>query len=296
MSLLSPVLDQRTHPNLPSVQATLNYLLPMAEKPVNYTYDPPEGIPRNSGTSVGYTVPIYNAREIAADLSVDREGFALLDQHTAVQDFYDDDEVRRVYYPEAEQWLKAVTGATRVVIFDHVVRNAQRARTRVAKLSQPGLNDIKEPARRVHNDFTANSGYTRGRLVLNQIGEKDPEALLRQRFSIINIWRAIANPIQESPLALSDARSIAPTDWVASDLVYRDRVGETYSITYNPSHQWFYFPKMHRDEALLIKCFDSDETGLARFSAHTAFDDPTSPTDAPPRESIELRTLVFYES
>ncbi|MBW4690907.1 MAG: hypothetical protein KME27_03985 [Lyngbya sp. HA4199-MV5] len=286
MSLLSPVLDPLTRPNLPSVQATLNYLLPMAEKPVNYTYDPPEGFSRNSGTSVGYEVPIYNARSIAADLSVDREGFALLDQHTAVQDFYDDDEVRRVYYPEAEQWLKKVTGATRVVVFDHVVRNAQRS----------GQNDIREPARRVHNDFTANSGYTRGRRVLGEIGENDPDALLRQRFSIINIWRAIANPIQESPLALSDARSIAPGDWVASDLVYRDRVGETYSITYNPSHQWFYFPQMHRDEALLIKCFDSDESGLARFSAHTSFDDPTSPADAPPRESIELRIFVFYEA
>lgn len=288
MSLLSPVLDPLTRPNLPSVQATLHYLLPMPEKPVNYTYDPPEGVPRNSGTSVPYEVPIYNARSIAADLSVDREGFALLDQHTAVKDFYDDEEVRRVYYPEAEQWLKEVTGAARVVIFDHVVRNAQR--------SQPGQNDIREPARRIHNDFTANSGYTRARLVLNQIGEKDPEALLRQRFSIINIWRAITNPIQESPLALSDARTIAPTDWVASDLVYRDRVGETYSITYNPSHQWFYFPQMHRDEALLIKCFDSDETDIARFSAHTSFDDPTSPVNAPPRESIELRTFVFYDA
>lgn len=293
MSLLNPVVDRAIHDRLPSVTAALNYLLPMTDKPVNYTYEPPAGIPRQSGLSVAYEVPIYNARSIAADLSVDREGFALVEQHSAVQDFYNEEEVRRVYYPEAEQFLKELTGATQVVVFDHVVRNSQRARTRVAKLSQPG-NDIKEPARRIHNDFTANSGYTRGRLVLEQIGEADPDALLRQRFSIINIWRTIAEPIQESPLAVCDARSIAPTDWVASDLVYRDRVGETYSITYNPLHRWFYFPKMHRDEVLLIKCFDSDEGDRARFAAHTAFDDPTSPLNAPPRESIELRTLVFY--
>ncbi|GAB1537543.1 hypothetical protein NUACC21_01880 [Scytonema sp. NUACC21] len=91
-----------------------------------------------------------------------------------------------------------------------------------------------------------------------------------------------------------DAQSIAPTDLVAGDLVYRDRVGETYAVTYNPEHRWFYFPQMQKDEALLIKCFDSAEDGRARFTAHTAFDDPTSPSDAPPRESIELRTLVFY--
>jgi hypothetical protein len=83
-------------------------------------------------------------------------------------------------------------------------------------------------------------------------------------------------------------------DLVAGDLVYRDRVGETYAITYNPSHRWFYFPQMQQNEVLLIKCFDSATDGKARFAAHTAFDDPTSPADAPSRESIELRTLIFY--
>jgi hypothetical protein len=111
----------------------------------------------------------------------------------------------------------------------------------------------------------------------------------------VNVWRAIADPIQESPLAVADARSIASNDWVASDLVYPDRVGETYGVTYNPLHEWFYFPLMHRERALSIECFDSAEDGTARFSAHSAFDDPTSPADAPVRESIELRTLVFYE-
>ena len=76
--------------------------------------------------------------------------------------------------------------------------------------------------------------------------------------------------------------------------MYRDRIGETYSVTYNRSHQWFYFPHMNQTEALLIKCFDSEHNGVARFAAHTAFDDPTSPINAPPCESIELRTLVFY--
>lgn len=286
MSQNSFVLDKPGIKDLPYVEAKLNYLVPTTEKPVNYTYDPPAGVPRNSGSSIAYTVPIYNGRAIASDFSVDREGFALVDHPTGVQDFYDDDEVRRVYYAEAERLLKDLTGAFKVVIFDHLVRNAQR--------SQPGKNDIREPGKRVHNDFTAGSGYARARLVLNKIGEPDPETLLQHRFSIINVWRAIANPIQESPLAVSNARSIAPSDWVASDLVYRDRVGETYSATYNPNHEWVYFPFMHRNEALLIKCFDSAEDGRARFSAHSAFEDPTSPPDAPPRESIELRTFVFY--
>ncbi len=286
MSLDSQVLDRPIYEDLPYVEANLNYLIPMAEKPVNYTYEPPPGIPRYSGNYQTYKLPIRNARSISQNISLNREGFALTEHHTNVRDFYDEDEIRNVYYPEVEQLLKEVTGATKVVIFDHTLRNLQRFKQ--------GENGIREPVKRVHNDFTAKSGYTRARLELAARLIDDIDTLLQQRFAIINVWRAIAQPIQESPLTVCDAQSIAPTDLVASDLVYRDRVGETYAITYNPGHRWFYFPQMHRDEALFIKCFDSAEDGQARFAAHTAFEDPTSPPDAPPRESIELRTLVFY--
>ncbi len=288
MSFNSQVIDKPTSQNLPYVEANLNYLVPMAEKPVNYTYEPPSGIPRSNTESVVHKLRIYNARSISKDILLDREGFGFTEHNTSVRNFYDEDELRQVYYPEAEQLLKEVTGATKVVIFDHTLRNA--------KLSNPGENKIREPGKRVHNDFTAKSGYTRARLELaaRGIDHDEIEALLQQRFAIINVWRGIADTIQESPLGLADARSIAPKDIVAGDLVYRDRVGETYAITYSPEHKWYYFPQMRRNEVIFIKCFDSAEDGRARFSAHSAFDDPSSPLDAPARESIELRTFVFY--
>lgn len=288
MSLNNQVIDRAISQELPSVEANLSYLIPMAEKPVNYTYEPPIGIARTNATYQTHKLPIYNARSISENISLDKEGFALTGHNTNVRNFYDEDEVRRVYYPEAEQLLKEVTGATKVVIFDHTLRNAGN--------SKPGENNIKEPVKRVHNDFTGKSGLTRARLELAARGRDNDEidTLLQQRFAIVNVWRAIAQPIQESPLAVCDAQSIAITDLVAGDLVYRDRVGETYGVTYNSKHKWFYFPQMHRDEALFIKCFDSAEEGHARFAAHTAFEDPTSPANAPPRESIELRTFVFY--
>lgn len=286
MSLKNQVLDRPISQELPYVEANLSYLIPMVEKPVNYTYEPPAGIPRTNATYQTHKLPIYNARSISENISLDKEGFTFTGHNTNVRNFYDEDEVRRVYYPEAEQLLKEVTGATKVVIFDYTLRNAGN--------SKPGENNIKEPAKRVHNDFTAKSGYTRARLELAARGIDDIDGLLKQRFAIINVWRAIATPIQESPLAVCDAQSIAITDLVVGDLVYRDRVGETYGVTYNSTHKWFYFPQMHRDEALFIKCFDSAEDGHARFAAHTAFEDPTSPANAPPRESIELRTFVFY--
>ena len=286
MSLNTQVLDRQFVEELPYVEANLHYLVPMAEKPVNYTYETPAGIPRQNGIYQPQSLPIRNARSIVENLSLDREGFALTEHRTKVRNFYDEDELRNVYYLEAEQLLKEVTGATQVVIFDHTLRNAQE--------SKPSENSIKEPVKRVHNDFTAKSGYARARKELEARGVENIEELLQQRFAIINIWRAIVDIIQESPLAVCDAQSIAPTDLVAGDLVYRNRIGETYAVTYNPEHKWYYFPQMQRDEALFIKCFDSAEDGIARFAAHTAFADPTSPTDAPPRQSIELRTFVFY--
>ena len=286
MTLNTQVLDKPIVEELPYVEANLHYLVPMAEKPVNYTYEPPAGIPRQNGIYEPQSLPIRNARSILGQISLDREGFAFTEHHTQVRNFYDEDELRNVYYREAEQLLKEVTGASQVVIFDHTLRNAQE--------SKPGENSIKEPVKRVHNDFTAKSGYARARRELEARGVENIDELLQQRFAIINIWRAIADTIQESPLAVCDAQSILPTDLVAGDLVYRDRIGETYAVTHNPEHKWYYFPQMQRDEALFIKCFDSAEDGIARFAAHTAFADPTSPADAPPRQSIELRTFVFY--
>ncbi|OKH30703.1 methyltransferase [Calothrix sp. HK-06] len=286
MSINSQVLEIGVVDELPYIEANLHYLIPMPEKPVIYIDEPPPGIPRYNGKYEAYKLPIRNARLIKRNLSLDQEGFTFVNHHSAVSNFYDDNEIRRVYYPEAEQLLLKATGATKVIVFDHNVRNTLR--------SQQNQNNVREPVKRVHNDFTAKSGYSRARLVLEALKIEDAEALLQRRFSIVNVWRPIAEPVQEDPLAICDAKSMAKTDLVASDLVYRNRVGETYGITYNPTHQWFYFPQMQKHEVVLIKCFDSSEDIDARFTAHTAFEDPTSLPDAPPRESIELRTLVFY--
>ena len=178
----SQVLDRPISSDLPYVEANLNYLIPMAEKPVNYTYEPPPGVPRHNGTYQTYKVPIYNARSISENISLDREGVGFTQHLSSVRDFYDEDEIRRVYYPEAEQLLLDVTGATKVVIFDHTLRNLQRFKQ--------GEDAIKEPVKRVHNDFTAKSGYTRARSELAARGIDDIDALLQQRFAVINIWRA----------------------------------------------------------------------------------------------------------
>jgi len=227
-------------------------------------------------------VLIRNSR-FGEEPSLDRQGFRLVRQQTAVRDFYDREEVKKVYYPEIEVLLKEVTGAEKVVVFDHQVRNIE--------LSKQGERNAREYVRMVHNDYTAKSGPRR---VRDHLPAAEAEERLRHRFAEINVWRPIRGPIESTPLAICDAQSIDPKDFVPTDFVYRDKVGEVYRFTYNAQHRWSYFPRLERDEAILLKCYDSKEDGRSRFTAHSAFEDPTSPPDAAPRESIEVRALVFW--
>jgi hypothetical protein len=267
----------------PSVEASLNHLAANGERPVSYTFEPPPGVPLFSGKRDAHTVPIHDARGLPEGPTLDREGFACVDHATSVADFHDDAQVRGVYYPEVEALLARETGAVRVVIFDHTVRAGSPERR-----TETGA---REPVRSVHNDYTELSGRRR---VTDHLEPDEAQERLRGRHAVINVWRSIRGAVEASPLAVCDARSIAPEDWIATDLVYPDRVGEVYSVRFSPAHRWFYYPRLRADEALLIKTYDSLDDGTARFSAHTAFDDPTSDAGAPPRESIDVRALVFF--
>jgi len=274
-------MDGLTSADLKGVVAPLNFLEPMAEKPVSYNYDPPPGVLPRTGRNETHTVTVHDARAIGYRLSLDKEGFVLLRRPSAVKNFYDEDEIARVYYPECERLIREATGAVRVHAFDHITRNAA--------MSSPG-SLVKQPAKRVHNDYTEKSAPQRVRDLMGD----EAEELLKHRYAEINLWRPIRGPLLESPLALCDAQTLEDENLIPSDLRYPDRVGEIMSITYNPRQRWYYFPKMQAGELILIRCFDSAGSGPHRFSAHGAFDDPTSPADAPARESIELRALVFF--
>jgi hypothetical protein len=259
-----------------NLTATLHYLKRGPEKPTFYRIEPPPGVLQWNGIDDPHQVSIEDARGREAEFTLDRNGFTLVRAPTAVGDFYDPDEIKRVYYPEVEQLLRDRLGASRVFVFDHNVRNAARP-------------DLAPPSRQVHNDHTVNSAPRR---VRDHLGA-DAEALLEHRFGIINVWRPIRGPVLDSPLALCDARSFTDADLIASDLVYAHVRGETSRVEYNPAHRWHYFSEMQTDEALLIRIHDSATDGRARLSFHTSFENPLTP-GAPPRESIEVRTLVFF--
>jgi hypothetical protein len=266
------------------VEADLMFVAPGAEKPYTYTFEPPPGVAASNIAYEPHTVRVRSARDVAGQLSLDVQGVAMARHRSAVRDFWDEAQTLALGHPETAQLVKDVTGASRVVVYDHTLR--RRA---------PGTVDRaagapRQPATRAHVDQTIASGPQRVREVMGD----QAEALLAGRAAIINVWRPIHHTARDWPLAVADARSVAPRDLIGSDLIFPHRKGEIYLLRHDPAQRWLYVPDLAVDEALLIKCWDSDP-GVARFAPHTAFEDPTTPPDAPPRESIEFRTIAFFD-
>lgn len=263
-----------------SIEATLNYVKNDGQKIVVEPVGGGSTEMKTLGTLDPHSVIIRNGRKF--ETSLDGEGFLLAWHETGVTDFFDETQLRDVYYQEMIDLIKAQSGAKRVVVFDHTLRTADDA-DRAARR-------IREVVPRVHNDYTEWSGPQRVRDLLPD----EAERLLSGHFAIIQVWRPIRYPVETFPLALCDAQSISPNDLIVTERRHPNRIGQTYSISYNPDHRWFWFPLQRREEAIVFKVYDSLKDGRARWSAHTAFDDPTAPPDARPRESIEIRTLAFF--
>jgi hypothetical protein len=261
----------------------LRYLVPSEATPVYYaSQGGGDAELQMEGLFEERAVEIADGRALDDECSLDREGFLLASHKTAVADFYDRVDVTTTYEPEVKRLVMAATGAVRVVVFDHTWRGGEAA---VREKRQS-----REPTNVVHNDYTETSGPQRVRDLMGD----EADGLLENRFAVVNVWRPVKGPVLTWPLTLCDARSLAAGDLVASERRAEDRVGELTLVRYNPEHRWVYFPAMAWDEALLIKTFDSDASGRARWSIHTAFEDPSSPPRAAPRESIETRCFAFF--
>ena len=264
------------------VEAPLTFLINTGVRPVNHASVAGERPEKRGGSYEQHTVTVHDARPMVERVSLDAEGYKLVRHVSQVADFFDEDEVKRVYEAEVINLVKKHTGAAEVVIFDHTWR-ADSERVREEKV-------IREPAQSLHNDYTDRSAPQRVRDILGD----EAEQRLQRRYAFYNVWRPVTRPVETAPLCLCDARTVAPHDLVPTERRAPGRVGEIYQLAYNPAQRWFYFPQMKLDEALLLKVFDSATDGRARFAPHGAFVDPRAPTDAPPRESIETRTMAFF--
>lgn len=273
------------------VVAQLSYLGDVEGQPAYHIYPPSSGR-KPEGPPMEYRqMRIYDCRTISERLDLERQGFVLRTHASAHRDFFDDHHVRAHYYPEIEAVVKKATGAATVIVFDHNVRSVERA--------AQGQTGVRAPVDGVHDDYTEHSGQRRIRELLKAHGQSH---LSQHRAALINAWRPIRGPVQDVPLAICDAQSVSPKDFVDTDIDHfgehdmtRPRhTGQIYSVRYNPAHRWFYVSNMRPHELLLFKCYDSLQEAVARFTPHTGFSNPECPAGFIPRESIEARTIAIY--
>ena len=171
-----------------------------------------------------------------------------------------------------------------VLVFDHTIRVDDSGAQEEKK--------VRAPVKNMHNDFTDNSAPRR---VRDLLPADQAEARLKKRYGSINVWRPIVGPVETAPLTVCGWDTLDSADLIPAERRYKDRLGGVLHLAHNPNQRWFYFPKMEREEVVLLKCFDSVGDGTAKWTCHGSFQPPDAPADAAPRESIEIRTLYFFD-
>jgi hypothetical protein len=268
----------------PAVQGSVYYATRAGDRRLFHYANAPHGTEETNVDFVEHLVEISDVRWLSRSLRLEVEGASILSHRSEVQNFYDGEELRRVGYPETAELVRSATGAAEVVVFDHNIRG------RMNRAKAPAANDIRPPVFHIHTDFTAKSAQARAAAILG----KTP--VCGRRMAAINVWRPLAEPLRDCPLAVCDASSVEERDLLATDLLYPDRTGQIYYLACNPMHRWFYASDMQTEEVWIFKNYDSATDGRARATPHTAFVDPTPHPTIAARESVEFRAFAFFNS
>lgn len=269
-----------------SVRSTFNYTRDTGVNPEIYFYETPAAAQARMPGDDPQQMSIHDGWSRASAFALDREGFAFREFTSPFQAWEDDVAIKRDLYPQVTEFIRAQVGAKRVIIFDHTIRSKANVQQQTAEHT----TTQRAPVMLVHCDYTPHSGPLRVRQML----PSEADDLLKRRVAFYNFWKPLRSRVDEKPLAMCDVTSSTQQDFITMALRYRERNGEIFVMRHSNQHKWWYFPKMLADHAIMLKTYESETDGRARFLGHSAFEDPTTAPDAPTRESIEIRTMAFF--
>jgi len=268
------------------VRASFNYTSDTGVAPQIYFYATPEAAAARAPGGDARKMAVHDGWSRAASFSLDREGFAFREFGSSFEAWDDDAAIRDRFYPQVTEFVAAQVGAKRVIVFDHTIRTKANAQQQTSEHN----TTQRAPVMLVHCDFTPYSGPLRVRQILPGEGDE----LLKRRVAFYNFWKPLRRKVEEKPLAMCDATSSQPEDFIKLVMRYRDRTGEIFVLRHSPKHHWWYLPRMTQEHMVLLKTYDSETDGRARFLGHSAFEDPNTAPGAARRESIEIRTMAFF--
>ncbi|NNL84918.1 MAG: hypothetical protein HKP27_04655 [Myxococcales bacterium] len=255
---------------------------------------------RADGYSETHATPIYDARAAltaGADLGLETSGFQVFDAPTAVTDWFDTQQVMRIYHEECKALARSLLGATHTFTWDHLIREPEK---QTVCGGTDGSTHTTGPRAgggyigAVHMDYTTHSTWHE---YLHLHGVEEPKGA--RRVVALNFWRPICDVVEDHPLAVCDARTVEREKlqevvvygYGADNYSWHDIGISTYSVKASERQRWYYFPRMTRDEVLVIKSYDSQGV-IGGTSPHASFEIPNAPPAAP-RRSVELRVLSY---
>ncbi|KAL4875855.1 hypothetical protein BJY04DRAFT_200945 [Aspergillus karnatakaensis] len=263
------------------VSVELKFLDPPKDGSIPHAVVPESGPPQENYSAIAHQVSLKDVRGQEKQYNLDKDAFETLQgipSAMSYESWESDETVKSTYYDEIKDLiLKNVPGAHKVVIFDHTIR-------------RHNPNADRQPVVFAHVDQTPRAAELRVRQSVTD--PEEAQELLKGRYRIINVWRPLNGKVESMPLAFASAATVGLDDLSTIERRYPRYTGETMGVKHNPNQQWFYWSGIDNDERILIKCSDTKE-GVAQRVPHSAFIDPRSGPDAKPRESIEVRTIVF---
>lgn len=264
----------------PEITATMDFC-PSGEKVVFY----PAERAKSRWPYTPHAVTIHDMRPVQDRLTLDRNAICLVNRTTAVRNFYDPDEIERIYLPEVRDLITELTGADKVITFGLMLRT-----------NDPDAPEGNLPAFGAHVDYGDRTTRDQARIAM---GEEEAEKWLAGRFMLINVWRPIRT-VESAPFAICDGSTVAESDLCDSEV--HGGLGDPnrptlygHAVSFNENQRWYYVPEMRPDEIFAFKLYDSDPSAV-QWAAHSAFSHPGLDPNAPPRESVEVRTIAFLKS
>jgi hypothetical protein len=234
---------------------------------------------------------IHDLRGKENHFHLDKNGFELMKYDGNINEEFDENsQAQQCYYEEIVNVLKSRLGASRVIVFNHIIRSRGPLRP-ADQCDQTHKNPVFYP--HVDNDPAA------ANLKVKEIlGEEEATKVLKNRFQIINVWRPLGpNPIINTPLTICDYQSLdLKNDIHLSEARGSKSTLSLYVISHNTedTQKWYYLSNMRSNEMFIFKIFDSN-SDLVQFGAHTAFTNDYAPPTNGKQCSIEMRCLVFYD-
>ncbi|KAF2446064.1 hypothetical protein P171DRAFT_483444 [Karstenula rhodostoma CBS 690.94] len=258
-------------------------------KPYAIQYEPHGDVPQtNVIQEMVNNIPVRDLRPLKETLTLKNDGVIVRDLNVQMmyEDFANPTTVQNVYLAKVQDLLREALGTPNVAILEYLVRRRDTS----FPLSPGTEYEFAQPVPNAHIDFSP-KGISD--IVIDRYGKERGQQLLKHHYKIVNVWKPLFGPLLDWPLVFCRLSSTEPDDIEVMDNVFPNVIEESINIHYSTQQDWCYLDRQMDTEAIIFQGGDS-KLGVCGGVPHCSFQDKRQGPSVRPRESVEVRALVFY--